>query len=123
MLTPLARARGQGSAKEGVRHWYLQRASALLLIPLLLWLFYAIVTLADADHETAVAFLSRPWNSACAVLVLVSGLFHAMLGLQVVIEDYVHHPAIEWVLLMAVKGLTYAAIAVGVVQILKISLS
>lgn len=120
-LNPLARARGLGSAREGVHHWYLQRASALLLVVLTGWLFYAMISLAGAGYDEVVAFMSRPWNTAGAVLFVVAGLYHAMLSIQVIIEDYIHMPALEWSLLFAVKGLSYAAMAVGVIYILRIA--
>jgi succinate dehydrogenase / fumarate reductase membrane anchor subunit len=102
MINPLARARGLGSAKAGVEHWYLQRASALLLLLLTAWLVYAMVSLAGQGFEVASAFISKPWNAACAVLLVVSGFYHAMISVQVVIEDYIHAPVLEWFLLFAV---------------------
>lgn len=123
MLTPLARARGVGSAREGVAHWYLQRASALMLVVLTAWFFYAMISLVGAGYEEAVAFISRPWNTVGAVLFVVCGLYHAILSIQVIIEDYIHLPALEWFLLFAVKGLGYAAMAVGVIYILRIAVT
>ena len=121
MLNPLARARGHGSAKQGVHHWYLQRATALMLLVLVGWLIYAMVTLSGQDHAVAIAFLSRPWNIAAASLLAIFGLYHAMLGMQVVIEDYVHTPALELTLQFGVKALTYAGMALSVVYIIRIA--
>lgn len=121
MINPLARARGHGSAKEGVRHWYLQRATALLMLLLTGWLIYAIVSVSGGGYEGAVAFLARPFNATCAVLLAVTGLYHAMLGLQVVIEDYVHTPALEIGLQMLVKALGYAGMVASLIYILRIA--
>lgn len=123
MINPLARARGLGSAKGGTRHWYLQRASAVLLIVLAAWFLYAIVALSGASHAAATAFLARPPNAAAAVLFVVAMLYHAMLSIQVVIEDYIHAPALEWALQFLVRATGYAGMAVGVVYILKIALA
>jgi succinate dehydrogenase / fumarate reductase membrane anchor subunit len=121
MMHPLARARGLGSAKDGVQHWYLQRASALLLALLTGWLIYAMVTLSGGGYEAAVAFMSKPWNTACAILLVISGFYHAMISVQVVIEDYIHAPALEWFLQFAVKALCYAGMVVSVTYLIRIA--
>ena len=121
MTNPLARARGHGSAKSGVHHWFAQRASAVLLIVLTAWLVYAAFALAGADHAAAVGFLARPVNAALAILLVVTLLYHAMLGLQVVIEDYVHQPAGEVVLHFLVRAGGWFGMALGVVLVLKIA--
>lgn len=119
-VNPLARARGLGSAKQGVHHWWLQRASALLLIVLTAWLLYAMVTLSGSDYDQVKAFISSPFNASCAVLLAITGLFHAMLGMQVVIEDYVHTPALEIILQLAVKAACYSGMVVSVIYILRL---
>ena len=84
-----ARAAGLGSAREGVGHWWMQRVSALLLIPLVLWFVAGLVYHTGADHAEVTLWLSNPVTYG-ATLVLLGALFwHAALGLQVVIEDYV----------------------------------
>jgi succinate dehydrogenase / fumarate reductase membrane anchor subunit len=122
MTNPLARARGHGSAKSGVHHWFAQRASAVLLIFLVAWLIYAAFALAGADHAGARAFLAHPANAAAAILLVVALLYHAMLGLQVVIEDYVHQPAAEIVLHFLVRAGAWFGMALGIIQLLKIAL-
>ena len=88
--TPLSRVRGLGSAKEGTDHFWRQRLTGLANVPLMLFFIWVIMTLADASHGEAVAFLSRPWVAILMLLVLGSALYHMKLGMQVVIEDYVH---------------------------------
>lgn len=122
MSNPLARARGHGSAKEGVHHWYAQRASALLLIVLVAWLVFAMVSLAGADHARASAFVGQAVNAAFLLLLIVTMLYHAMLGLQVVIEDYVHHPVIETVLHFLTRVGAFFGMAFGVIHVLKLAL-
>jgi succinate dehydrogenase / fumarate reductase membrane anchor subunit len=123
MINPLARARGLGSAKQGVHHWYVQRATAVLLLVLMGWLLYAMVSLSGGSHAQALAFIARPWNATCAVLLAIGGLYHAMLGMQVVIEDYVHTPGLELVLQFLVKAATYAGMALSIIYILRIAIS
>jgi len=122
MVNPLGKARGHGSAKEGVHHWYAQRASAILLIFLVGWLIFAMFRLADAAHADAVAFISSPTNAAFLVVLLVSLLYHAMLGLQVVIEDYVHQPVLEVILYFLSRAGAYIGMAIGIIHILKLAL-
>jgi len=123
MINPLARARGVGSAKEGTQHWYLQRASALLLLLLTAWLIYALVVLSNGGYEMAIEFMSKPWNTTCAMLFVVSGFYHAMISVQVVIEDYVHVPALELFLQFAVRALCYAGMVVSVIYLLRLALA
>ena len=121
MTNPLARARGRGSAKSGVHHWLAQRVSAVMLIFLVAWLIYAAFALAGADHAAARSFLAQPFNTALAILLVAALLYHAMLGLQVVIEDYVHQPALEVVLHFLTRAGAYFGMALGIVQLLKIA--
>ncbi|MBT8060022.1 MAG: succinate dehydrogenase, hydrophobic membrane anchor protein [Gammaproteobacteria bacterium] len=122
MVNPLARARGHGSAKEGVHHWYAQRASALLLILLVGWLIYASVALAGSDYAAARQFVSSPFNAAFLILLIVTMLYHAVLGLQVVIEDYVHHRPTEILLYFITRAGALVGMAVGVLHVLKLAL-
>lgn len=119
---PLARARGHGSARSGVHHWFAQRASAVLLVFLAAWLLYAVVVLAGADFATARAFLAQPFNAALMILLLVSLFYHAMLGLQVVIEDYVHQAAMAMALQFLARAGAFLGMALGAVHVLKIAL-
>ena len=122
MLNPLARAKGHGSAKEGVHHWYAQRASAVLLLFLLAWLVYSAFTVTGSGYEASRAFIANPVNAALMCVLLVAALYHAMLGLQVVIEDYVHGPALEIVLYFITRAGAYVMMALGIVHILKLAL-
>lgn len=122
MVNPLARARGHGSAKDGVHHWYAQRASAILLLFLVGWLVYSMFTLAGTGHAEAVEFLSNPLNAAFLVVLLVALFYHAMLGLQIVIEDYVHQPTVEVILLLLTRAGAYIGMAIGIIHVLKLAI-
>jgi succinate dehydrogenase / fumarate reductase membrane anchor subunit len=122
MVNPLARARGLGSAKGGVHHWYAQRASAILLVFLVGWLVYSMFTLAGTGHAEAVEFISSPINAAFLIVLLVTLFYHAMLGLQVVIEDYVHQAAVDVILLLLTRAGAYIGMAIGIVYVLKLAI-
>lgn len=99
--TPLAKARGLGSAKSGVGHFIAQRVSALalvILVPLFVW---AVASLPGADYASAYAFVGSPYGAILTLLTLTAALYHMRLGLQVVIEDYIHKPMSKALLLIA----------------------
>jgi len=112
--TPLGRARGLGSAKTGTDHWWMQRVTALALIPLVIWFVVSMIIVTGADHETALAFISSPINAVLLTLLIIATFYHGQLGLQVVIEDYIHSKWLEVALILLVKG---AAIFLGVASV------
>ncbi len=88
--TPLSRVRGLGSAKDGTEHFWRQRLTAIANIPLIIIFAFILIALNGAGYEQTVAYLSSPWISIILLMVLGSGIYHMKLGMQVVIEDYVH---------------------------------
>ena len=88
--TPAGRVHGLGSAQHGVDHWWGQRLTALALIPLIIWLCVSIVGMIGADHVTFTSWLSTPGRAVALLLLILATFYHMKLGLQVVIEDYVH---------------------------------
>lgn len=93
--TPLKRARGLGAGKSGTDHFWMQRVTAIVLAPLAIWFVWTLVTLVGADLETARGIITRPWNTIIFAVFLVCMFWHAKLGLQIVIEDYVHTRSLE----------------------------
>ncbi|WP_220337043.1 MULTISPECIES: succinate dehydrogenase, hydrophobic membrane anchor protein [unclassified Wenzhouxiangella] len=122
LRNPLERAHNHGSAHDGVGHWWAQRFSAILLVVLTAWLIWALATLVGADHAAAAAFLAHPFHAVMAILFVVVGFYHGQLGLQVVIEDYVHQRALEVFLLVAIKALALFGGLLGALAILKLAL-
>lgn len=102
---PLAVARGLGSAKDGTRHWWVQRLTAISLLLLTPWLITLLIGLIGAEQYTVRATLARPLTATLMLSYLLSMFWHAQLGLQVVIEDYVHG-ALEIALQVAVRFAT-----------------
>ena len=113
LRSELGRVRGLGSAKEGVQHWWHQRLTAVALVPLLIWLVAGLVAHAGIDRAGAVAWLGSPVTFGLMLLVLGAGFWHALLGLQVVVEDYVHNEALKLTTLIVLRflciGLALAA--------------
>ena len=103
--TPLKQVRGLGSAKEGTQHFFVQRMTALALIVLACWFLYFVVSLMQADYLTASDAVAKPWNATLLIAFLVAMFWHAQLGVQVVIEDYVHSHGLALAAQIAVRFL------------------
>lgn len=122
MRTPLARAMGLGSAKEGVGAWWAERVSAVALVPLALWFAASIIAHTGSDYATFIVWLKTPLAAILMILLLIALFYHTALGLQVVIEDYVHS-ATKFAAVIAVRLGCCALATAGVVAILRIALS
>lgn len=118
LRTPLARARGLGSAQSGSHHWWVQRLTAIVLMLTVPWFLWFAFAVAGSGQLEARLLLAQPWH-ASAMLIFVGALFwHAQLGVQVVIEDYVHTHWLEITLQILVKlaclaGFVASAVAIG----------
>jgi succinate dehydrogenase membrane anchor subunit len=97
--TPLARVRGLGSARSGTHHWWMQRLTAIALVPLSLWFVASLVSVVTADHAAVLAWLHTPVVAILCSAFIVASFYHAQLGMQVVLEDYVHS---EWLKLSCI---------------------
>ena len=122
LRSDLGRVRGLGSAKEGVHHWWMQRVTAIALIPLSLWFVASLVFLSDVDHATAIQWLRAPVSLGLMSLFLVALIYHAILGLQVVIEDYIHGKAAKLILLLLIQFAGFALGAAGLIALLLITI-
>lgn len=119
--TPIKQARGLGSARSGVRHWWLQRVTAIALIPLGVWFAASFIALLGADYTTVTAWLSHPLNAILTALLVAVMFHHSALGIQVVIEDYVHGEALKIASLLVIKFIHVLLAAYGVFVVLRIA--
>jgi len=121
LRSPLGRVMGLGSAKEGVAHWWAQRLTAVALIPLLLWFVIELIGLTGAPRSAVIAWLHSPFAAIATVLMLMAVFYHMALGMQVVIEDYVHTEWSKITLLVLNKFVAFALAAAGIFAVLRIA--
>jgi succinate dehydrogenase / fumarate reductase membrane anchor subunit len=119
MRSALKSVRGLGAAKEGVQHWWLQRVTAIAMVPLLLILLTCVLKLASGDHAAVTAAFKNPLFAILALLSILAIFWHMKLGLQVVIEDYVHTESVKIVSLLAVTFATFVVGGIAALSVLK----
>ena len=107
----LGKTRGLGTAHGGTHHWWVQRLTSIALVPLIPWFAISMVSLAAVDHATAAAWLARPYNAVLTLILAVAMFHHMHLGLQVVIEDYIHSRGVKFAAIVAARF--FAAILVA----------
>jgi succinate dehydrogenase / fumarate reductase membrane anchor subunit len=117
LRSPLGKVRGLGSAKEGVGHWWAQRMTAVALVPLIIWFVSSICLMTGADYNAVRDWVETPLVSILLALLTIAVFHHAQLGLQVVIEDYVHA---EWLKIASIALVKFAAIGLAVATIFSI---
>ena len=120
--TPLKNVRGLGTAKTGTEHFVRQRLTATALVGLSLWFLVFVLSLLGADYATAVAAVAKPWNAILLVGFLICMFWHAQLGLQVVLEDYVHTSLPALALQTTVKFIAALGAIVSVFAVARIAL-
>jgi len=121
LRTPLANVKGLGSAKEGAHHWWMQNLTSIALIPLTLWLAYSIASFGGMSYEEITAWMQSPLVSVSLALLVVVMIYHAQLGIQVIIEDYVG----GWLRIVSLIMLNFTCIALvflALFSIIKVSL-
>jgi succinate dehydrogenase / fumarate reductase membrane anchor subunit len=123
LQTPLKRARGLGSSKSGTHHFIVQRVTAVALIPLSLWVIYVVLAVFHADYIQARALVHQPVNAMLLIAFVLAVFWHAQLGLQVVIEDYVHTRWLEITSQLAVKFFCVLGAFACVLAIVRIALA
>jgi succinate dehydrogenase / fumarate reductase membrane anchor subunit len=122
LQTPLKRARGLGSAKDGTHHFIVQRITALALVPLALWTIWLALALVHADYAHARAIVHHPFAAIWLTAFVIATFWHAQLGLQVVIEDYVHSRWLEVTAQIAVKFFCVVGALASVLSVARIAL-
>ncbi len=123
MRTPLSKVRGLGSAKDGTGHFWHQRLTSIANVPLLLFFIWLLVSLNGEPYQVVIERLSSPFIAVILLLVMLSGIYHMKLGMQVVIEDYVHSENTKLFLLIANIFFCIAIGALCIFSILKIGFS
>ena len=119
--TPMSRVRGLGAAREGTGHFWYQRVTAVANIPLVLFFVGLVIALSDASYAEVRATLANPFVTIMMVLAFISICYHMKLGMQMIIEDYVHDEALKLVALMANIFFTFTVGAVSIFALLKIA--
>jgi succinate dehydrogenase / fumarate reductase, membrane anchor subunit len=122
LSSPLRRVLGAGAAHSGVHHWWLQRLTSLALVPLTIWFVVSLVALPAFDHVTVSAWLSQSSTALLLMLLVLTGSWHSQLGLQVIIEDYVHGQGAKWLLLVLTRFAHVLIAAAGVFAVLRVAL-
>lgn len=122
LRTPLRRVLGAGSAKGGVHHWWLQRLTAVALVPLTVWFAVSLLALPALDHATLSAWLGQSWTALLLILLVLVSAWHSQLGLRVIVEDYVRAPGARTVTLALLSFLHALLAAAGVLAVLKVTL-
>ena len=120
MRSQLGQVRGLGSAKEGSHHWWAQRLTALALVPLTIWFVASVVTMAGADYDAMRAWVGSLSVTVMLVCLIIATFYHAFLGLQVVVEDYVHAEGAKIATILILKALCFLLGVAGVVSVLSI---
>ena len=122
LRSPLARVLGQGSAKEGVHHWWVQRLTSVALVPLTVWFVVSLLSLPSYDHATVVAWMGQLWTAVFLILLVLTAAWHSQLGVRVVVEDYVHGSGTKALTLALLTFFHVLVAAAGVLAILKVAL-
>lgn len=120
LRTPLARVEGLGSAKAGTRDFWHQRLTAVALVPLAVWFLLSAMHFVGADFRHVFGWVRVPWNALLLILFVVVLARHLAIGMQVIVEDYVHVEAVKIALIVAVKFGTWLIAATSVFMVLGI---
>lgn len=110
--SPIGRARGLGTAHHGVHHWWMQRVSSVALIPLSAFFLFNLKHLINPNYMELITFLGQPHVTIALILFIITAFYHAMLGIQVIVEDYIHHKGAK-VVILAFNQLFFLALGIA----------
>jgi succinate dehydrogenase / fumarate reductase membrane anchor subunit len=122
LRTPLSKAVGLGAAGEGAGHWWMQRMTAVALVPLVIWFVFSVALIGEMNYEAITAWIGSPIVAVLLILSIVAGCYHLQLGMKVIIEDYTH---VEWMKLTSIIVVNFVCIVLmvaGILSVLKIAL-
>ena len=119
--TPLHKVQGLGASHSGTGHFWRTGITSIALIPLSLWFAFVMLGLVGTNEVTMVQFLAHPWNAILMAAFAVTSLYHMSLGLQVVIDDYVHAAGMKIALLLLVRFVVIAIVATCVFALIRIA--
>ena len=119
--TPIAKVRGLGTARSGLQHWKMQRLTAIANVLLVLWFMFSAMALSGSGYEQVRAWLESPVTASLVVLLIISTFYHARLGLQIVVEDYVHHEGARIASLVAIALIVLALAVACIVAVLTVA--
>ena len=119
--SPLKKAKGLGSAHHGVDHWMMQKITAIANLPLVLWFVLSMVSMQGASHAAFTAWLAEPLNAILMILLIISVFYHAKLGTQVVVEDYISCKCLRLIKLIGQKLFFFAIAVACIFSVLKIA--
>jgi succinate dehydrogenase / fumarate reductase membrane anchor subunit len=123
LRTPLSKVLGRGSAGDGVGHWWMQRVTAVALLPLTAWFAISLLGKSLQSYDAMRGWLGQPWVAVATILLVITLAWHAKLGMQVIIEDYVHGKGAKTTLLLLSVFIHFAAAVTGIFAILRLTLS
>jgi succinate dehydrogenase / fumarate reductase, membrane anchor subunit len=121
LRSPLGRVLGLGAAKDGVRHWWVQRLTSVALVPLSIWFVVSLLALPSLGYTTVLAWMSQSWTALLLILFVLVAAWHSQLGVRVVVEDYVHGAGARTLTLVLVTFAHVAAVVAGVFAVLKVA--
>lgn len=121
-MSPLAKARGLGSTQDGARHWLNERIAAALLLPMVVWVVYSVLVLRGASYEQFIAWMQNPLHALGMVVFFITSFYHAAMGLQVVMEDYISCHAMRLVKIVITKIVFGMVSLAAVLSVLKVAL-
>jgi len=120
--TSIGRVRGLGSAKSGSHHWLLQRFTAIGNLVLVVWLVISLLLMPDFQFATVSEWISQPVPATAMALLIISTFWHARLGMQVMLEDYVHEHANKFACIAALNLVAFAGAAFGLFCVIRLAL-
>jgi len=122
MRSDLGRARGLGSAKDGFHHWWIERLTAIALVPLTLWFASGVISVAGADYATFSAWLSKPWNAGLLICFISAAFLHGKMGMEVIVEDYVEPRCVQLSVRIFLNLMAFALGIFSIVSVLLVAL-